>query len=138
MASNTTVDVHHGWFARTAPGGLTWARWPRQDKLTHSLGRAQGDRFRRSIDDNRGMVRVEHFPASVVEWRRTPDGEGVRDDREFPPASPASQVIGVLEMLSTLTLTTDWGEAMESHPSRGDGKGKVLAMATPYEGFVQR
>lgn len=42
-------------------------------------------------------------------------------------------------MGTTVTLSTDWGEVMEKHPLRGkDGKGKVLWMIDPQEGFLER
>lgn len=42
-------------------------------------------------------------------------------------------------MGTTVSLSTDWGEVMEKHPTRGkDGKGKVLWMTSPQEGFVER
>lgn len=42
-------------------------------------------------------------------------------------------------MGTIVTLSTDWGEVMEKHPLRGkDGKGKVLWMINPQEGFLER
>ncbi|CAM9569656.1 unnamed protein product [Ectocarpus sp. 8 AP-2014] len=42
-------------------------------------------------------------------------------------------------MGTIVTLSTDWGETMEKHPQRGkNGKGKVLWMVEPQEGFLER
>lgn len=42
-------------------------------------------------------------------------------------------------MGTIVTLSTDWGEAMEKNPMRGKGgKGKVLWMIDPQEGFLER
>jgi len=42
-------------------------------------------------------------------------------------------------MGTVVTLSTDWGEVMEKHPLRGkNGKGKVLWMVDPQEGFLER
>lgn len=50
-----------------------------------------------------------------------------------------SQVIDVIPMGTIVSLSTDWGEAMEKHKLRGkDGKGKVLWMIDPQEGFLER
>ncbi|CBJ33370.1 hypothetical protein Esi_0471_0001 [Ectocarpus siliculosus] len=50
-----------------------------------------------------------------------------------------SQVVDVLPMGTIVTLSTDWGEVMEKHPQRGkNGKGKVLWMVEPQEGFLER
>lgn len=48
------------------------------------------------------------------------------------------QVNDTLPMGTIVTVSTDWGEAMDKHPLRGKGKGKVLWMIDPEEGFVER
>ncbi|CAM9610765.1 unnamed protein product [Ectocarpus fasciculatus] len=55
------------------------------------------------------------------------------------PACRPNEVVDVLPMGTIVTLSTDWGEAMEKHPQRGkNGKGKVLWMVEPQEGFLER
>ncbi|CAM9980429.1 unnamed protein product [Ectocarpus sp. 12 AP-2014] len=55
------------------------------------------------------------------------------------PACRPDEVVDVLPMGTIVTLSTDWGEAMEKHPQRGkSGKGKVLWMVEPQEGFLER
>ncbi|CAN0140230.1 unnamed protein product [Ectocarpus sp. 4 AP-2014] len=55
------------------------------------------------------------------------------------PACRPGEVVDVLPMGTIVTLSTDWGEAMEKHPQRGkNGKGKVLWMVEPQEGFLER
>lgn len=49
------------------------------------------------------------------------------------------QVLDVLPMGTIVSLSTDWGEAMGKHKLRGNnGKGKVLWMIDPQEGFLER
>lgn len=49
------------------------------------------------------------------------------------------KVEDVLVMGTIVTLSLDWGEALEDHPRRGNGKGgKVLRMVEPHDGFVER
>ncbi|CAB1120036.1 unnamed protein product [Ectocarpus sp. CCAP 1310/34] len=55
------------------------------------------------------------------------------------PACRPDEVVDVLPMGTIVTLSTDWGGAMEKHPQRGkSGKGKVLWMVEPQEGFLER
>eukprot|EP00752_Nemacystus_decipiens_P003287 g3042.t1 len=55
------------------------------------------------------------------------------------PECRAKEVLDILPMRTIVTLSTDWGEVLEKHPLRGkDGKGKVLWMISPQEGFVER
>ena len=48
------------------------------------------------------------------------------------------QVNDVILMGTIITLSTDWGEALEKHRLRGKGKGKVLRVIDPQDGFVER
>lgn len=45
-------------------------------------------------------------------------------------------------MGTVVTLSTDWGLALKKHPLRGKGKvkgkGNVLWMIDPQQGFVER
>lgn len=41
-------------------------------------------------------------------------------------------------MGAVITLSTDWGEALEEHRLRGQGKGNVLRVIDPQDGFVER
>eukprot|EP00903_Cladosiphon_okamuranus_P015037 g13912.t1 len=51
----------------------------------------------------------------------------------------AMKVLDILPMGTIVTLSTDWGEVLEKHPLRGKhGKGKVLWMIDPQEGFLER
>lgn len=48
------------------------------------------------------------------------------------------QVNDVIPMGTMITLSTDWGEALEKHRLRGQGKGNVLRVIDPQDGFVER
>ncbi|CAM9358609.1 unnamed protein product [Hapterophycus canaliculatus] len=55
------------------------------------------------------------------------------------PDCRQDEVMEVLPMGAIVTLSTDWGEMLEKHPSRSKGgKGKVLWMIAPQEGFLER
>ncbi|CAN0109882.1 unnamed protein product [Scytosiphon promiscuus] len=55
------------------------------------------------------------------------------------PECRPDEVVDVLPMGAIVTLSTDWGEMLEKHPSRSKGgRGKVLWMIAPQEGFLER
>ncbi|CAM9599291.1 unnamed protein product [Laminaria digitata] len=94
------------------------------------------------------FTRGESKVASVEEAAPDPSGgafvwamrvkQGFKCKVYGTPECDPTAVIDVMPMGTTITLSTDWGEALEKHRLRGKGKGNVLRVVDPQDGFVER